>query len=59
MFYTTDEMAARYKVNVRTIQRWAESGLLPAPVKIGGATRWRADDVAAAEAKLQPAPRKE
>jgi excisionase family DNA binding protein len=33
-------VAAALGVNVATVYRWGAAGRIPAPVKIGGATRW-------------------
>lgn len=49
--YLTDrQLAERYGVSRVTIWRWARSGRLPAPVRLGAnTTRWRSDAVAEAE----------
>ncbi len=40
-FVRDTELAARYGVGRVTIWRWAKTGLLPPPVRVGpGATRW-------------------
>lgn len=35
---TTAEAARALNVSTRTVQRWAENGLLPKPVRLGGST---------------------
>lgn len=52
-YASVKDLAERYRVTTRQIWRMAERGLLPAPVKIGGSTRWRMADVIAAEEKLK------
>ena len=45
-------------VNTRTIWRWASAGVIPAPLRIGGATRWRQADIdRLIEAKVEEAAR--
>lgn len=39
------EVARLLAVSVRSVWRLAATGLIPAPVKVGGATRWRACDI--------------
>lgn len=45
--YLTDRhLAARFAVSRNTVWRWARSGDLPKPVKLGsGVTRWRIADI--------------
>jgi hypothetical protein len=38
-------VAARYSANWRTIFRWADSGLIPAGLKIGGRRLFRLDEI--------------
>lgn len=38
-------VAARHSVSEMTVWRWAKSGVLPAPIKRGGATRWVVGDL--------------
>jgi len=43
---TSDEVAARAKVTVRTLRNWAKAGIGPAPVKLGPrVVRYRKDEV--------------
>lgn len=42
---TQREAAERLQVSVRTIQRWAQHGELPAPVKIGRSAYYTPDTV--------------
>lgn len=37
---TTPTRAGRYPVSPSTVWRWLRAGLLPAPMKLGGATVW-------------------
>jgi predicted DNA-binding transcriptional regulator AlpA len=39
------ETARRYGINWRTLLRWADLGLVPWGIKIGGARRWNAAEV--------------
>lgn len=41
------DVAALLGAGKSTIWRWAQNGDIPAPVKIGGATRWKLCDLAA------------
>jgi predicted DNA-binding transcriptional regulator AlpA len=34
-------------VSVKTVRRYSEAGLLPAPKKVGSALRWRLSDIRA------------
>lgn len=34
------EVSERFGVAVSTVWRWADQGILPKPIKIGGQTRW-------------------
>lgn len=43
---TTAEVAARLRVTVHTVNRYAREGLLPAIELPGGARRYRASDIA-------------
>ena len=49
-FYSCEEIAERYSVNVVTVWRWIRKHDLPA-VKIGNTYRITAEDLAAFEAK--------
>lgn len=42
---TTKQAAKLVNVGERTLWRWSRSGIAPAPVKIGGAIRYRRDDL--------------
>lgn len=48
-YYSDRALAHRFSVSRCTIWRWVDTSGFPAPVKIGGATRWRASDVLAWE----------
>jgi len=39
------QVALIAKAHQSTIWRWAKSGVLPAPVRVGGSTRWRKSEV--------------
>lgn len=41
------QVAEYFGVSVATIWRWTASGSIPAPIKIGGSTRWRCSDIEA------------
>lgn len=43
---TVKQVAQTLSCGVSTIWRWVRAGDFPAPVRIGGATRWRAADIA-------------
>lgn len=38
---TADDIARLVRADVRTVRRWVREGELPAPIRIGGALRWR------------------
>ena len=40
MFFTTQELAARYRVSIRTIEGWRQRGIGPKWIKIGGYVRY-------------------
>ncbi|MGE3804389.1 MAG: helix-turn-helix transcriptional regulator [Gemmataceae bacterium] len=43
---TVDEVADELRIATRTVWRWAESGWLPAPLRLGRrVVRWRAEDI--------------
>lgn len=44
-FMTAPEVARILKVSVRTIWRWRSGGKLPKSIEIGGAVRWKGDDM--------------
>ena len=39
------ELAVLFGVRERTIYRWRREGKIPPPIRIGGSTRWRRDDI--------------
>ena len=44
--FASEKRAAEYlDVSERTVRRWATAGIIPPPVKIGGARRYRWDDL--------------
>lgn len=43
------DLAERYSVHRNSVWRWVSEGRFPAPVKVGGSTRWRLSEVLAAE----------
>jgi hypothetical protein len=43
-------LAARYKVSIRTIERWCASGVLPQPLRINGRKFWPANTLAKLDA---------
>lgn len=44
---TVGEIAVKLGTSTRTVWRMASAGQIPAPVKIGGLTRWRRSDIQA------------
>ncbi|MFZ1932688.1 MAG: helix-turn-helix domain-containing protein [Thermoguttaceae bacterium] len=42
---TAVEFAGMLQVSVRTLWRLRSAGQVPAPVRLGGAVRWRLDEV--------------
>jgi len=53
------EIATILSVHRSTVWRYVKLGLLPVPVRIGGATRWRMADVEAAIERLSATPASE
>jgi excisionase family DNA binding protein len=51
---TARDVAARLSIGVSTLWRQVKRGNLPAPIRIGGSTRWRRADIEALTA-AQPA----
>jgi excisionase family DNA binding protein len=49
---TTSDLERLLKVDRRTISRLVKRGELPAPLKLGGSNRWRAEDINAAIDRL-------
>lgn len=43
---TQREVATQMRVTPRTVRRWGRAGLLQ-PIRIGGVTRYRADEISA------------
>jgi predicted site-specific integrase-resolvase len=43
---STNTIARRHKVSVKTIDRWTQIGILPQPMRINGRKFWPADTVA-------------
>ena len=56
MLLTAHQVAEMLAVSVGSVWRWSKSGKLPAPVKLGRASRWRKSDLEAKIAKLSPVP---
>ncbi len=48
---TSGELAARWNISRRTLERWRGLGRGPAFIKVGGSVRYRLDDVEAYESK--------
>ena len=46
---TTRELAARWRLSLRTLERWRAEGYGPAWLTIGGSIRYRLEDVLAYE----------
>jgi predicted DNA-binding transcriptional regulator AlpA len=42
---TAADVAAMLKVSVRTLWRLRSAGQIPEPVRLGGAVRWRLDEI--------------
>jgi predicted site-specific integrase-resolvase len=47
------ELAVRWKISRRTLQRWRAEGAGPAYIRIGDAVRYRLEDVFAFEQKMR------
>ncbi|MDO9460735.1 MAG: AlpA family phage regulatory protein [Alphaproteobacteria bacterium] len=53
VYISARKIAQAVETSETTVWRWSKSGKLPKPYKLGeGTTRWRADEVCAALAKL-------
>ena len=50
-YLSVRKVAERYDVDVSTPWRWVAQGKFPAPVKIGGLTRWLLSEIEDHEAK--------
>lgn len=46
-------LAKRYNVHRVTIWNWVRKGVLPTPIKIGGATRWDLSEIEARETERE------
>ncbi len=44
-FLLSRHLKARYKTTDRTLSRWVESGVLPAPLRINGRLHWRRSEI--------------
>ena len=47
-----DEAAQMLGVSTTTLWRYCRDGVVPKPVKLGGSTRWRVDELEAAIERL-------
>jgi predicted DNA-binding transcriptional regulator AlpA len=54
-FLRKRQVAARYGVVARTIDRWTEDGRLPKPVHIGTVPMWALDEIEAFEREAMKA----
>lgn len=54
MLLTVKEVADLLRCSVATVWNWSAQGLIPRPVKIGGATRWRKSDLTRKVEGLKP-----
>lgn len=45
LLITADELAVKLSMSTRTLWRLLSAGKLPEPVRLGGSTRWRVDEV--------------
>jgi predicted DNA-binding transcriptional regulator AlpA len=45
LLITASKLAALLEVSTRTLWRLRSAGRLPEPVRLGGAVRWRRDDI--------------
>lgn len=46
LLYSARDLAAVLRLGLRTIRTMDAGGRLPVPLRIGGAVRWRADEIA-------------
>lgn len=54
LFFTVEQVAARYSVSTESIWRWTRLDRFPRPVKLGsGTTRWRLSDLLDHDEKLR------
>ena len=42
---TKSDLARRFDITIRTLERWLQNGKLPQPVRLDGAPRWRPEAV--------------
>ena len=42
---TKSDIAELLSIDPRSVERWAKSGRIPRPLKLGRLARWRRDDV--------------
>jgi len=54
---TADELARRLAISKRSLWRLRSAGCLPPPVRLGGAVRWRLEEIKKWIADGCPAPR--
>lgn len=54
LLVAASDAARMLGVSTRTLWRWAASGRVPPPVRIGGCARWRVADLDAWVAALRP-----
>lgn len=52
LYLSVDQLAQRFGVSKDSIWRWKRKGDFPAPVKLGGTTRWRLSDIEEWESQL-------
>jgi hypothetical protein len=56
-FLRKAQVAARYGINVRSVERWEKDGRLPAPMYRGRIPLWRESGLDAADRAAMAAPR--
>jgi hypothetical protein len=54
--FNQEQLATRWKLSPRTLERWRWLGVGPKYLKIGGRVRYRAEDVEAFEAQGERCP---
>lgn len=54
-FMPVQEVAAHFNCGVSTVWRWSKDGVIPKPIKISGATRWRRSEIEAWQPNSQAA----
>ncbi len=45
LLVTAGEVATMLRISTRSLWRLRSAGILPEPLRIGGAVRWRADEI--------------